>query len=116
MRHAATARFDQFDIGMSRLKLQNTSVSWGQLARAFHWGMLVLVAIQIPLGFWMVDVYEVYAETYSDDTWVMRTSRAHHTLGLILLTVVAYAVAGVWRAPGQSTQRVLVVIGCGWRG
>ena len=89
MRHAATARFDQSDIGMSGLKLQNTSVSWGQVARAFHWGMLVLVAIQIPLGFWMVDVYEVYAETYSDDTWVMRTSRAHHTLGFILLTVVA---------------------------
>ena len=35
----------------------------------------------------MVEVYDVYAQTYGDDTWVMRTSRWHHTLGFIVLFV-----------------------------
>ena len=71
------------------MAVTNTRNSWGSLSRFFHWGTLLLILVQIPLGFWMVEVYEVYAETYGDDTWVMRTSRMHHTLGfLVLLTVV----------------------------
>jgi cytochrome b561 len=71
------------------MAVTNTHNSWGSLSRFFHWGTLLLILVQIPLGFWMVEVYEVYAETYGDNTWVMRTSRAHHTLGfLVLLTVV----------------------------
>jgi cytochrome b561 len=68
---------------------------WGRLARGFHWGMLLLIAIQIPIGFWMVDVYEVYAETFADDTWVMRTSRLHHTLGFVVLFLVVARMS--WR-------------------
>jgi len=70
------------------MSIKNSANSWGSLARAFHWGMLLLIAVQIPLGFWMVEVYEVYAETYADDTWVMRTSRLHHTIGFLLLAAV----------------------------
>jgi cytochrome b561 len=62
-------------------------LAWGRLARVFHWITLTLIIIQIPLGFWMVDVYEVYAETYADDTWVMRTSLLHHTLGFVILGI-----------------------------
>jgi cytochrome b561 len=72
-----------------------TVASWGPMARVFHWATLALIIIQIPLGFWMVEVYEVYSETYADDTWVMRTSMLHHTLGLTLLAV-AFARFG-WR-------------------
>ena len=62
---------------------------WTRTARLLHWGTLVLIALQIPLGFWMVEVYETYTETWADDTWVMRTSLLHHTLGFIVLAVTA---------------------------
>jgi len=62
---------------------------WSRPARLFHWGTAVLIAIQIPLGFWMVEVYEVYSATWGDDTWVMRTSNWHHTIGFIVLGLTA---------------------------
>ncbi len=64
-----------------------TAKRWTRIARVFHWTTLVLIIIQIPLGLLMVEVYEVYTETYADDTWVMRTSLVHHTLGFTILGV-----------------------------
>ncbi len=60
---------------------------WTRIARVLHWTTLALIFIQIPLGLVMVEVYEVYTETYADDTWVMRTSLLHHTLGFMILGV-----------------------------
>jgi cytochrome b561 len=80
----------------------NTKSSWGYVSRYFHWGTLLLLAIQIPLGFWMVEVYETYAQTYADDTWVMRTSRLHHTLGFILLLIVALRLS--WRINNPTPE------------
>jgi cytochrome b561 len=85
-----------------KLLLKNTHIAWGTLARFFHWSMLLLVVIQIPLGFWMVEVYEVYAETYADDTWVLRTSRAHHTLGFLVLVVLAMRFT--WRISNPTPE------------
>jgi cytochrome b561 len=84
----------------NRVALKNTNIAWGSIARFFHWGILILIAVQIPLGFWMVEVYEVYAETYADDTWVMRTSRAHHTMGFLLLAMVGMRIA--WRVSNPT--------------
>lgn len=84
------------------MSVTNTRNSWGTLSRVFHWGTLLLIAVQIPLGFWMVEVYEVYTETYADDTWVMRTSRMHHTLGFIALLVFALRLS--WRANNPTPE------------
>jgi len=64
--------------------------------------MLAMIAVQIPLGFWMVDVYEVYSETWGDDTWVMRTSNWHHTLGFLVLAAVCARLS--WRALNPTPQ------------
>jgi cytochrome b561 len=66
---------------------QQSGSGWSRPARIFHWTTLALIAVQIPLGFWMVEVYEVYTETYADDTWVMRTSLVHHTIGFLVLAI-----------------------------
>ena len=78
---------------------KTVNAGWGFLARFFHWGTLLLIVIQIPLGFWMVEVYEVYAETYADDTWVMRTSRMHHTLGFMILAITVFRLSWRFRNP-----------------
>lgn len=82
--------------------LKNTHSSWGTVARFFHWGMLLLIVLQIPLGFVMVEVYEVYAETYADDTWVMRTSRLHHTLGFVMLAFIVLRFG--WRVANPTPE------------
>ena len=82
--------------------LKNTHSSWGTVARFFHWGMLLLIVIQIPLGFVMVEVYEAYAETYADDTWVMRTSRLHHTLGFVMLAFIVLRFG--WRVANRTPE------------
>jgi cytochrome b561 len=90
-------------MGVSNLMaVTNTHNSWGTLSRIFHWGTLALIAVQIPLGFWMVEVYEVYTETYADDTWVLRTSRMHHTLGFVLLLVLAMRLS--WRVNNATPE------------
>jgi cytochrome b561 len=62
--------------------------------------MLGMIVVQIPLGFWMVEVYEVYTETWGDDAWVMRTSNWHHTLGFLVLAMVCLRLA--WRMVNQT--------------
>ena len=65
--------------------LRNTNETWGSVARVLHWTVVGLFVIQVPLGFYMDAVYQEYLKTFADDTMLMRTSRGHHTIGLIIL-------------------------------
>jgi cytochrome b561 len=80
--------------------LRNTKETWGSLARGLHWSVVTLAIIQIPLGFYMVEVYEEYTKTYADDTLVIRTSMGHHTIGLLILTIAVFRL--VWRLSNQT--------------
>jgi len=82
--------------------LGNSATTWGCVSRWLHWGTFALIAIQIPVGFWMVEVYDAYKQTYADDTWLLRTSRLHHTLGFLLLSIVALRLS--WRAANPLPQ------------
>jgi cytochrome b561 len=86
----------------SESNLRNSDTRWGLISRGFHWGLVVLAAIQIPLGFYMVEVYEFYTETYADDRlpMVLRTSMSHHTIGFSILTLAALRLA--WRASNPT--------------
>ena len=86
--------------------LANTNESWGVVSRSFHWLTFVLVLIQIPLGFYMVDAYEVYKIDYADDTVFMRASLAHNTLGFLFLLLVLARLS--WRLK----QRVPAHVRC----
>jgi len=94
--------------------LKNSRTSWGKVSRWFHWGTVLLIVIQIPLGFYLVEVYDVYKQTYGDDTQLMRVSNWHNTLGFVVLIVVTARL--LWRVsqslpdatPGLAAyQRVL---------
>jgi len=50
-----------------------------------HWLVAIFIAIEIPLGFWMADLIEVYTENPSNDTWVAGSINAHHTIGFLVL-------------------------------
>ena len=77
--------------------LRNSVDEWGWLSRVLHWGIVLLVLIQIPLGFYMVDVYETYTETYAENQLplVLQTNQWHHTIGLLVLLLASLRVS--WR-------------------
>jgi cytochrome b561 len=81
------------DLSLSRFR--NSASEWGSIAIALHWTIVLMAVVQIPLGFWMVDLYEAWSESFGDDTWVMRTSLLHHTLGFFVLFAAALRVS--WR-------------------
>ncbi len=83
-------------------ELRNTRDRWGLIARGFHWTVVTLAIIQIPLGFYMVEVYEFYTETYADDRLplVLLTSMVHHTIGLSVLIIATLRFG--WRAANPA--------------
>jgi len=38
------------------MALRATAAAWGAITRAFHWGMLVLLATIVPIGYYMTDL------------------------------------------------------------
>jgi cytochrome b561 len=82
--------------------LGNDRQHWGSVARALHWGMAAMIAVQVPLGFWMVDAYDTWLATKGDPTLVMRLSRAHNTLGFLVLILVLARLG--WRATNTTPE------------
>lgn len=50
----------------------------------------------------MNEIYAEWAKTYGDDTWVMRTSNWHHTLGFIVLAGVCARLS--WRVVNTTPE------------
>ncbi len=69
------------------MALRSTATAWGPVTRAFHWGMLVLFAGIVPVGYYMTDLplgpqkLKVYA--------------LHKSIGLTLLALAVLRLA--WR-------------------
>lgn len=61
--------------------IRNTPRQWGRAARWLHWLMALMIAAQVPLGFWMVDAYDAWLAGNGDTALVMNLSRAHNTNG-----------------------------------
>ncbi len=67
--------------------LKNSAAEWGSISRATHWLVVLLVAIEVPLGFWMAELIELSTYTQADNTWVIPAINGHHTIGFLLLAL-----------------------------
>jgi len=81
--------------GPARVMLGNSIARWGVVTRLFHWGMALMIAAQVPLGFWMVSAYDAWLAGKGDTALVMSLSRAHNTLGFLVLILVSLRLS--WR-------------------
>jgi len=75
--------------------LQNGPDHWGSVARGLHWSLAIIIAIQIPLGFWMNDVYKAALAGEADFNLLLQISLVHHTLGFVVLALAAFRLG--WR-------------------
>lgn len=75
--------------------LKNTAAGWGPVARSFHWLMAAMIAVQVPLGFYMNSLYDE-ANASGDFGALLRVSMFHHTLGFLVLILAAARLT--WRA------------------
>ena len=95
--------------------IRNTPTSWGFVSRNLHWLIAAMIAVQVPLGFWMNAVYDELIATKSYDfSQLLLISRVHHTNGFLILILATLRLT--WRAsnptpalpPGLAAyQRVL---------
>lgn len=74
---------------------RNTLQAWGLPARFLHWLVAVMILVQVPLGFWMNDIYKELEATGSADwSLLLRASMLHHTNGFMILILVAARLGG----------------------
>lgn len=76
--------------------MHDTRGRWSWPARTLHWLMALMLAVQVPLGFWMVAAYDAWLAEVGDGALVMRLAQWHNTLGFMLLILVVFRLA--WRA------------------
>lgn len=81
--------------------------SWGRVARALHWGMALLIAVEVPAGFVMS---RTYAQPGAAATWHYWAGNVHHSAGLTLLALALVRVIVRLVAPhpaptGSSVER-----------
>ena len=85
--------------------LRNTVTTWGVVSRNLHWLIVAMIAIQVPLGFYMNDVYKDLIATRSNDfSLLLKVSRFHHTNGFLILILTTLRLS--WRL-GNPTPETL---------
>ncbi|MEQ1800696.1 MAG: cytochrome b [Gammaproteobacteria bacterium] len=81
--------------------LRNTATAWGLVSRNLHWLIVAMIAVQVPLGFWMNSVYDELIATKSYDfSQLLLISRIHHTNGFMILILATLRLT--WRATNAT--------------
>jgi cytochrome b561 len=75
--------------------LKDTETTWGSMTRAMHWLLVLVIAVQVPVGFWMVDLIEDSIATKVDDPWILITANVHHTIGFLVIILAFWRIN--WR-------------------
>ena len=81
--------------------LRNSAASWGVISRNFHWLIAAMIAVQLPLGFYMNEVYrELLATGSSDYSLLLQVSQLHHTNGFLILILATLRLT--WRVTNPT--------------
>jgi cytochrome b561 len=64
--------------------------------------MALMILVQVPLGFLMVQAYDAWLASHGDPVRVMALARVHDTIGLLVLTLVVARLA--WRAANPTPE------------
>ena len=81
--------------------LRNTATTWGVVSRNLHWLIVAMIAVQVPLGFYMNDVYkELIATRSTDYSHLLLVSRLHHTNGFLILILATLRLT--WRVTNPT--------------
>ncbi|MBL8628408.1 MAG: cytochrome b [Rhodospirillaceae bacterium] len=85
--------------------LRNTDTAWGTAAKSLHWAFALLVAAQVPLGFWL-SRESPQARITGDDSVLIWLEQFHHSCGFVILFIAG---ARLWwrssnMAPAHPAQ------------
>ncbi len=82
---------------------RNTASTWGLVSRNLHWLIAVMIAVQVPLGFYMNDVYkELIAIRSNDYSLLLQVSQFHHTNGFLILILTTLRLG--WRIGNPTPE------------
>lgn len=80
----------------------NTAERWGGLTKSLHWLIALIIVVQVPLGFWMADVYGQVFKDPSVAPLLTKLAMVHNTLGFLVLILAALRLG--WRVSQPTPQ------------
>lgn len=92
--------------------MDNTPLRWGWLSKSYHWVIVLLIAVIVPVGFVMTATYQfkldpanvVGARMEAVHVWL---SRIHQTAGLVVLMLVTLRLGWRLSSPGPDIPKHL---------
>lgn len=68
---------------------------WTRTARLLHWGMALMVLVEVQAGFAMAWTYG--SKVAGEQILHLRSSQTHHTLGMLILIAVLFRLFWRWK-------------------
>jgi cytochrome b561 len=72
-----------------------SETQWTTFAKSLHWLIAAMILVQVPLGFWMSDVYALSFADPSVRPLLLKLAMAHNTIGFLVLILAAIRLG--WR-------------------
>ncbi len=87
--------------------MKNTQSEWGSLQKTFHWLIVAMVLVQVPAGYLMSYTYGLAVHDAAVQPLQDLMSQIHHTLGLLILLMVAARLAWLLSGPVPGFDAVV---------
>jgi cytochrome b561 len=92
--------------------MRNTPERWGWLSKSFHWGIALLIAVIVPVGFVMSATFQLKVDPSVAASVQMNNahvwlSRIHQSAGLIVLILVTARLGWRLTNPGPHVPATL---------
>jgi cytochrome b561 len=82
--------------------LSSTRTEWGSVAKALHWGIVLLILLEVPAGFLMSYTYGLSFRDKQGSALHNLLSQIHHTNGFLILILVSFRL--MWRLRGIAPR------------
>ena len=87
--------------------LANSDQRWGSVTKTLHWGMVLLIAFEVPIGFLMAATYGAAFRDAQVKVVHVLLAQIHYTIGFAVLLLIAVRL--LWRrryaVPGLPSQQ-----------
>lgn len=86
--------------------LENSTAQWGSVTKALHWGIVVLIAFEVPIGFLMAVTYGAAFRDPQVKAVHVLLAQIHYTIGFTVLLLLGLRLFWRLRSPVPMLPRL----------